>query len=85
MFAVRYSKRALKALRKAEAGIAAGIMAKIDQLAADPFAKGLDTKRLQGRDGYRLRVGEWRVLHDLDTKAKSISIEDIADRKDAYK
>ncbi len=85
MFSVRYSRRALKALRKAKRDSAKANLAKIDALAINPFAAGLDVKKLQGREGYRLRVGEWRVLYDLDTELKVLSVEDVADRKEAYR
>lgn len=37
-------------------------MAKIDQYAADPASQANNVKTLQGREGIRLRVGDWRVI-----------------------
>jgi len=42
------------------------IVEKIDQLAAQPEQLAQQVKRLQGRPGYRLRVGDWRVIFDAD-------------------
>ncbi|PTM61069.1 ParE-like toxin of type II ParDE toxin-antitoxin system [Phreatobacter oligotrophus] len=39
-------------------------MQKIDQLAAFPEQLAPQVKRLQGRPGFRLRVGDWRVIFD---------------------
>lgn len=39
-------------------------MQKIDQLAAFPEQLATQVKRLQGRPGFRLRVGDWRVIFD---------------------
>ena len=33
------------------------IMAKIKEVAADPYAPNNNLKKLRGRDGYRLRIG----------------------------
>ena len=41
-------------------------MAKIRQVAADPYAPNNNLTKLQGRDAtYRLRVGDWRVIYEL--------------------
>ena len=37
-------------------------MAKVDQYAADPASQANNVKALQGREGIRLRVGDWRVI-----------------------
>ena len=41
------------------------IVAKIKELAIDPYAPNNNLTKLQGRDGYRLRVGDWRVIYEL--------------------
>jgi mRNA interferase RelE/StbE len=41
------------------------IVQKIKEVAADPYARHNNVTRLQGRDGYRLRVGDWRVICEL--------------------
>jgi mRNA interferase RelE/StbE len=41
-------------------------VAKIRQVAADPYAPNNNLTKLQGRDAaYRLRVGDWRVIYEL--------------------
>jgi mRNA interferase RelE/StbE len=37
-------------------------MAKVDQYAADPASLANNVTNLKGRDGIRLRVGDWRVI-----------------------
>ena len=39
-------------------------MDKIDQLAVEPAQLANQVKKLKGRSGYRLRVGDWRVIFD---------------------
>jgi mRNA interferase RelE/StbE len=41
-----------------------------------------DVKRLKGRDGCRLRVGDWRVIFIED--ARSITVVAVGHRKDIY-
>jgi mRNA interferase RelE/StbE len=41
------------------------IVEKIKEVAADPYGKHNNVTKLQGRDGYRLRIGDWRVIYEL--------------------
>ena len=45
----------------------------------------LDIKPLAGRDAYRLRVGNWRLLMDVYEEEKIFSIYMRASRGDVYK
>ena len=56
------------------------IAARIGGLSKDP-PEG-DIKKLQGREGYRLRVGGWRILFNI--KDGKIIVTNIAPRGGAY-
>ena len=63
--------------------IAMLIRGKIEQYAVDPAALANNVKALQGaRGGFRLRVGDWRVLFTADGTVMAISR--IAPRGGAY-
>lgn len=56
---------ARKALRKMPANMARRILDKIEAYAADPQSQANNVTALMGREGIRLRVGDWRVImHD---------------------
>ena len=55
------------------------------QLVADVDMARLDIKALQGRDGFRLRVGKWRVIYHRDDNAMIILVVDAGSRGDIYK
>jgi mRNA interferase RelE/StbE len=42
------------------------ILRKIAAIAEAPYAPHPNVTKLQGRDGYRLRIGDWRVIYELD-------------------
>lgn len=64
---VRYSKQALRTLRRMPRNTAERIAAKIAQYAADPQSLSANIKALTGEPGiFRLRVGDWRVLFAED-------------------
>jgi mRNA interferase RelE/StbE len=48
-----------------------------------PFPHGC--KKLKNRDGFRIRVGDYRVLYFADTKRKEIVIGAIGHRREIYR
>lgn len=65
MCAVVFTKAFNKALTKLPANRQKRIIGKIEEIASDPYGKHNNVTKLQGRDGYRLRVGDWRVIYEL--------------------
>lgn len=64
------------------ANTAATIRAKIFQYAEDPGSLANNVVKLQGREGYRLRVGDWRVVFADDGRV--MFVERIGPRGDVY-
>ena len=62
MRAISYTRQALKALRRMPADTAQRIIAKIEQYAQEPETQANNVTALKGREGIRLRVGDWRVI-----------------------
>jgi mRNA interferase RelE/StbE len=85
MHQLRYRKTALKALMKLPADARQRIQEALRQLVEDVDMVKLDIKALQGREGFRLRVGKWRVLYHKDDNAMIILVVDTGSRGDIYK
>jgi mRNA interferase RelE/StbE len=49
---------------------------KLLQLEGEPLPAGV--KALQGRQGYRIRIGDYRVLYDLDEASKTVIVTSMA-------
>jgi mRNA interferase RelE/StbE len=82
MFTVIYDEEALQNLEKLEKKIRKRIFEKIFSTKENPFHY---FERLTGRSEYKLRVGDYRVMAEIDEKAKRISILFIDHRKNIYK
>jgi len=85
MHELRYRKAALKALMKLPADARQRVQEALRQLADNTETDKLDIKALQGRDGFRLRVGKWRVIYHKDDNAMIILVVDAGSRGDIYK
>jgi mRNA interferase RelE/StbE len=82
MFAVAYTTAALKSRKRLPRNLRNRITAKIEEVAADPTGQHPQIKPLVGIDA--LRVGDWRVLFELDHANKVLLVLDIRHRSEAY-
>ena len=58
-------------------------MQAIDKLALVPRPPGC--KKLKGRDAYRIRIGEYRVIYEIHDDVLIVLIIRVAHRREAYK
>ena len=61
------------------------IREKMGQIANDPFASIPNATKLQGRPGYRLRVGDWRVIYEVNQDEVVMMVFKIAPRGEVYR
>jgi mRNA interferase RelE/StbE len=73
---------AQKDLDKQEASAFERIIKKVRTLSRDPRPPGC--LKLTGEEGYRLRIGDHRVLYRIDDTSKRIYIYRIKHRKEVY-
>ena len=85
MFAIEYSKQAVKVKAKMPKGIAKKIDAELESIAANPAKYDGDWKRLQGSPFWRLRVGDWKVICEIVKHKLIIYVLKIGSRGDIYK
>ena len=78
---VIFSDLALKQLRKLDREIGQRIISTLDRIRIRPDAY---VKKLVGDEGYRLRVGNYRVILDLDKEKLIILVLTIGQRRNVY-
>lgn len=71
-------RSARRALDKLPASDKIRIGRAIDALAEDPRPSGV--KKLAGGLGWRIRVGEYRVMYTISDRERFVSIEDVTRR-----
>ena len=76
-----FSDLALKQLGKLDAEVRKRIITTIERIRIRPDAY---LKKLVGDEGYRLRVGDYRVILDLDKEKLIVLVLRIGHRKNVY-
>ena len=82
MYEIIFDPKALDFLEKAEKKLAKRIWDKITSTKTNPHQF---FERLSGRTDYKLRIGDYRVIADLNDNEQRIEITLIDHRKNIYK
>ena len=85
VYKITYTTQALKVLLRMPRNSAQLIREKLEQIAVDPFASFPNAKKLHGRPGYRLRIGDWRVIYEIEKDQLVVIVLKIATRGDVYR
>ena len=84
MYKIIFSKNADKSLRRMPSNIVVIIVQKIKELASNPH-KMRNVKKLTNHPGYRLRVGDWRVVYTVNDNELLILVINVKTRGEVYK
>jgi len=82
-YSLSFSKLALKKLDKINDPYYSNIKTAISNLTQNPRPKGC--KKLKGREGYRIRIANYRVIYDVFDNELIIDVITLGHRKDIYK
>jgi mRNA interferase RelE/StbE len=81
---VEIKKSALKEIEKLENSAASQIVSKIDALTNNP--RPPQSLKLSGSErSYRLRIGRYRILYQIDEAVKLVTVYAVGHRKDIYR
>jgi len=81
-YTILLSKKAQKQLDKLSDNIAEPILLAIAQLENNPRPNGC--KKLKGRDGYRIRTGDYRIIYNIFDNELIIDVINLGHRKSIY-
>ena len=82
-YRVEVTRSAVKAIRRVNPADTARLRGAIAMLAEDPRPPA--SRPLRGRDGWRLRVGEYRVLYTIRDDVLLIDVVAVAHMSSAYR
>lgn len=82
-YKIELTKTAQKNLKKLDSQILKKLLVRIENLKNNPFPQGV--KKLVTADGYRLRVGDYRIVYDVIEDLVLVKILKVGHRKDIYR
>ena len=82
-YTVLIERYAQKQIMKLDKKIILVIKSAIAPLADNPRPHGY--KKLKGEDAYRIRVGDYRVIYEIDDGKIIVTVVSVGHRKDIYK
>jgi mRNA interferase RelE/StbE len=85
VYKITFKKEAAKSLTNLPRNIAKTIREKLEAIASNPYADHPNARKLQGRNGYRLRVGDWRVIYEVQDDELVILVLRVAPRGEVYR
>jgi mRNA interferase RelE/StbE len=80
-----FSPAATRAMTKMPRKEGGGLLAKLQQVAADPMAQHPWAKRLTDQPGFRVCQGDWRAIYRLDHGSDEMIVDKIAKRDEVYR
>ena len=82
-YAVLMLRRAQAQLAKLPSEVYESVKVAIRNLGDEARPHGC--KKLIGREGWRVRVGDYRIIYEIDDARKVVTILDIGNRREIYR
>ena len=76
-------KSAQRALNKIPQPYQDRLIEAIRRMRSNPRTKG--TRKLSGRDAWRIRVGDYRIIYEIDDDQSRLLVVVVGHRREAYK
>ena len=76
-------RRAQKELAQISHGDYERVVEAIRDLAVNPRPVGC--RKLTGREGWRIRIGDFRVIYEVDDGQRSVTVLHVGNRRDVYR
>jgi mRNA interferase RelE/StbE len=85
MYKLKYRRQARNYLARLSLKTKTAIVKKLHEIAIDPDDHCHDIDVLKGKEGFRLRVGQYRILYTRQDDQLVIEVVKIRPRGDIYK
>ena len=76
-------KSVQKELDRLQDDIASRILARLAGLETNP--RPADVKKLKGRDAWRIRVGDYRVIYEIHDRVLQVIVITVGHRREIYR
>ncbi len=83
MYKVIVENRAVKEIEQLDGVVLSRLLKVIESLKQNPRPQGV--KKLFAENGWRVRIGDYRVLYTIDDKQKLATIYRVKHRREVYR
>ena len=83
LYEVRVEERVVKELRRYRRDISLRLICAIESLSSNPRPRG--ARKLVDQPGWRIRVGDYRVLFEVDDASRVVTVYRAGHRSDVYR
>jgi mRNA interferase RelE/StbE len=84
MYQIQFTKSATKRLQRLPSNWRKRIVEKLRLVAENPYGSHNNVKKLVNREAYRLRVGDWRIIYQINNGKLKILVLEIDTRGGIY-
>ena len=85
MYTLKYRRKARNYLARLPLNVKTAIVEKLHELCSNPDSTSLDIDTLKGQEGFRLRVGQYRIIYTRKDDDLIIEVVKIRTRGDIYR
>ena len=82
-YKIEIKKSAAKEIENLPLTVLKRVVAHIQELANEP--RPLGCKKLSGDEKYRIRVGDYRILYEIEDEIVTVYVVKVAHRKEVYR
>jgi mRNA interferase RelE/StbE len=82
-YRVVLSKTVRKSLDRLPDAVAGRILTRLAELETNP--RPADVKKLKGREAWRIRVGDYRVIYEVHDRELQVLVIAVGNRRDIYR
>ena len=83
-YSINFKPSVEKDLRPLSKTLVSRVMKRIERLRTDPFPR--QAIKLSGTERlYRIRVGDYRIVYEVDTQAREVTIHYVRHRREVYR
>ena len=85
MYQLKYRRQARNYLARLPIKIKSKIIDKLHEIKENPDSPDLDVNKIKGKSGFRLRVGQYRIIYTQHRDELIIEVVKIRSRGNIYK
>lgn len=83
-YSVDFKPSVHKDFRRLPKSVVERVLRRIEELGGNPFPQGVE--KLEGSQQlYRLRVGDYRIVYEVDTRARRVTVIYVRHRREVYR